>query len=40
MEEPLIDYSKNIVMTFGHHVVAFEQKMMKLKKTTIREMNH
>jgi hypothetical protein len=26
MEEPLIDYSKNIVMTFGHCVVAFEQK--------------
>lgn len=40
MEDPLVDYSKKIVMTSGHHVVAFEQKMMKLKKTTIWEMNH
>jgi hypothetical protein len=40
MEEPLIDYSKNIVIKFGHHIVAFEWKIMKLKKTTIREMNH
>ncbi len=34
MGDPLIDYSKNIIMTFDHYVIKLEQKLQHKESTT------